>query len=499
MSKETVVTEFVKRIIVASEYEEDDRVYLENQILGWIGEPAPVKETLAEPSRWSTLSLMDALVELADNNGTLTRLKFNADMMGAQLMNFFVPSPSQVNKIFQQRYAQAPHLATDYFYQLSRQSNYIKTREIARNLSFKTPTKYGGLEITINLSKPEKDPKQIAQAAKADSHAQYPANRLALENEGYWGRLDFPARVNHRVVNLKLGGENWGFQYSPYAYFPEHCIVFAEQDRPMHIDHTHLAQLFDFVDQFPDYFLGSNADLPIVGGSILSHDHFQGGKHDFPMAKASFREVIEDDAFDIEQFGIVDWPMAVLRLADEDRAKVLALADQIMQVWSTYSDASLAIKAFDGHERHHTVTPIARKRGDRYELDLVLRDNSTSPAFPDGIFHPHPDVQHIKKENIGLIEVMGLAILPPRLKTELAEVTKYLLGQPHQMGENHRVWADEIKARHPDINVNNVQTIVQDEVGQVFARVLADAGVFKDDAAGQAGFKRFIEALAEAR
>lgn len=499
MSKETVVTEFVKRIIAASAYEKSDQPYLVNQILGWIGEQAPLKTGPAKLQNWSTLELLDALVETARANGTLARLNFNADMMGAQLMNFFVPSPSQVNKAFQQRYAQAPYLATDYFYQLSRQTNYIKTREIARNLSFKTPTKYGDLEITINLSKPEKDPKQIAQAAKADGHNQYPANRLALENEGYWGRLDFPARVNHRVVNLKLGGENWGFQYSPYAYFPEHCIVFAEQDRPMHIDHAHLAQLFDFVDQFPDYFLGSNADLPIVGGSILSQDHFQGGKHDFPMAKAKLRESLAEKGFKVAEFGIVDWPMAVLRIADEDRTKVLELADRIMQVWSTYSDASLSIKAFDGDERHHTVTPIARKRESRYELDLVLRDNSTSQAFPDGIFHPHPDVQHIKKENIGLIEVMGLAILPPRLKTELAEVTKYLLDQPNQMVENHRSWADEIKDRHADINVNNVQAVVQDEVGQVFARVLADAGVFKDDAAGQAGFRRFIAALAKAK
>ncbi|MCT4381636.1 UDP-glucose--hexose-1-phosphate uridylyltransferase, partial [Leuconostoc pseudomesenteroides] len=303
------------------------------------------------------------------------------------------------------------------------------------------------------------------------------------------------ARTNHRVIPITLGHEKWYFQYSPYAYFNEHAIVLSENLRPMHVDRENLSRLLEFVSKFPEYFIGSNADLPIVGGSILSHDHFQAGRYELPMAKAVMKEKMTIAGCDLHEAGILNWPMTTIRLIDDDREKLLNAADRIMMAWQNYDDASLSIRAYgDDGERHHTVTPIVRFRSGHYEVDLVLRDNNTSDAFPDGIFHPHPDVQHIKQENIGLIEVMGLAILPPRLKAELAEVAQYLLGNDNNIALKHQTWADALKQSEV-INANNVTHIVQQSVGQIFSRVLEDAGVFKNDQSGQDGLEKFIKQI----
>lgn len=498
MSENNLITEFTQRIIEQSDYTNEDAIYLGNQILGMIGESNYEHVTSDQDvSRLSTLTLLDNLVAIAADNGTLQNRKINADILGAQLMDYFVPRPSQVRQIFWQHYDHAPREATDYFFDLSKRSNYIKTREISQNLSYPVETEYGQLQITINLSKPEKDPKVIAAALKnkTQQQEQYPASQLAKENEGYWGRLDYAARSNHRVIPVTLGNENWYFQYSPYAYFNEHAIVLSENIRPMHVDQENLARLLEFVTKFPDYFIGSNADLPIVGGSILSHDHFQAGRYDLPMAKATLKESFQISDVNLSEAGVLNWPMTAIRLIDSDSDKLLVAAGKVMKTWEDYDDPSLFIQSHSQTgERHHTVTPIVRFRDHKYEVDLVLRDNNTSTEFPDGIFHPHSDVQHIKKENIGLIEVMGLAILPPRLKTELAEVEAYLLGNTDSVAPKHKIWADKLK-HEETFNADNVTEVVEQSVGQIFKRVLEDAGVFKNSEAGQAGLKKFIVQL----
>ena len=352
---------------------------------------------------------------------------------------------------------------------------------------------YGDVEITINLSKPERDPKAIA-AAKQAKASSYPKCQLCMENEGYQGRIDHPARANHRIIRLDLLGQEWGFQYSPYAYFNEHCIFLDHQHVPMQITQETFAQLLEIVDQFPGYFAGSNSDLPIVGGSILTHNHYQGGRHVFPMEKAGLDYSFHFKDFPEISAGIVKWPMSVIRLAGKDKEELVALAEVIRQAWRHYSDPESDVLAFSQEEPHHTVTPIARKRRGQFELDIVLRDNHTSQQFPDGVYHPHPDVQHIKKENIGLIEVMGLAILPPRLKGELAEVENYLTNQYNEIADYHKAWADDLKAS-VDISPDNVHQVLQKAVGQVFVRVLEDAGVYKRSQEGQAAFHRFLETI----
>ena len=350
------------------------------------------------------------------------------------------------------------------------------------------------MEITINLSKPEKDPIEIAAAKKAKT-SHYPACQLCFENEGYQGRLDHPARSNHRIIRFDLVGQEWGFQYSPYAYFNEHCIFLDSKHTPMTISRATFERLLDIVEIFPSYFAGSNADLPIVGGSILTHDHYQGGRHTFPMEKANLDKVFTFVGFETVEAGIVNWPMSVLRLKSTDKAALIELSDTILQKWRAYSDPTVQILAESNGEQHHTITPIARRKKGKFELDLVLRDNQTSKEHPDGIYHPHQDVQHIKKENIGLIEVMGLAILPPRLKNELKEVEEFLLGQREEVAPYHQAWADQLKAHHPDATLESAQTIVRASVGRIFKRVLEDAGVYKRTKEGQAAFMRFIESI----
>ena len=488
---EQVLDAFVTAVIAASDYEEMDRIYLKNRIMSRVGE-----EGLDAPAQKEELiALKDQLVEIAVANSKIQDSMAAKDSLGAELMDWITPSPSQVNHHFWETYRQSKEDAIANFYALSKRNDYIKVKAIAQNIAFETQTPYGSLEITINLSKPEKDPKDIA-AAKLAKASHYPACQLCFENEGYQGRLDHPARANHRIIRFDMDGHDWGFQYSPYAYFNEHCIFLDSQHVPMAISHKTFERLLTIVETFPGYFAGSNADLPIVGGSILTHDHYQGGRHTFPMELAPVEESFSVEGFEAVSVGIVNWPMSVLRLQSDDKAQLIALADHILTAWRGYSDPAVQVLAVSDGQPHHTITPIARIRDGHYELDLVLRDNQTSPEHPDGIYHPHADVQHIKKENIGLIEVMGLAILPPRLKEELKQVQDYLLGRENTVATYHQPWADDLKATHPAITEEaEAEALVRESVGQIFARVLEDAGVYKRTSEGQAAFRRFVATL----
>lgn len=481
-----LIRKFVEQVIEKSDYTELDKYYLYNHVLHLVG------KCEKECQEASIIDVKDALVEQAVLNQKIDDLSSSKDSLGCELMDLITPIPSVLNQRFNEMYAQDKKRAIADFYELSKANDYVKTKAIAKNIYFKTPTDYGNLEITINLSKPEKDPKQIALAKKL-APSGYPLCQLCMENEGYYGRVDHPARTNHRIVRFNLGEEVWGFQYSPYAYFNEHCIFLDGKHEPMVISKETFSDLLEIVEKFPGYFAGSNADLPIVGGSILTHEHYQGGRHVFAMEEAPVEKSFRFAGFENVSAGIVKWPMSVIRLNGSDKAELVALSAKILDSWRKYSDEKVNVKAFDGDVLHHTITPIARMKNGNYELDLVLRDNQTSEEYPDGIFHPHKDVQHIKKENIGLIEVMGLAILPPRLKDELAEVGKHILGTSNEMKEYHRVWADEIKQNHPEATAENITEIVNQETGRVFARVLEDAGVYKRNKQGQEAFMRFVE------
>lgn len=481
-----LIRKFVEQVIEKSDYTELDKYYLYNHVLHLVG------KCEKECQEASIIDVKDALVEQAVLNQKIDDLSSSKDSLGCELMDLITPIPSVLNQRFNETYAQDKKRAIADFYELSKANDYVKTKAIAKNIYFKTPTDYGNLEITINLSKPEKDPKQIALAKKL-APSGYPLCQLCMENEGYYGRVDHPARTNHRIVRFNLGEEVWGFQYSPYAYFNEHCIFLDGKHEPMVISKETFSNLLEIVEKFPGYFAGSNADLPIVGGSILTHEHYQGGRHVFAMEEAPVEKSFRFAGFENVSAGIVKWPMSVIRLNGSDKAELVALSAKILDSWRKYSDEKVNVKAFDGDVLHHTITPIARMKNGNYELDLVLRDNQTSEEYPDGIFHPHKDVQHIKKENIGLIEVMGLAILPPRLKDELAEVGKHILGTSNEMKEYHRVWADEIKQNHPEATAESITEIVNQETGRVFARVLEDAGVYKRNKQGQEAFMRFVE------
>ena len=420
------------------------------------------------------------------------------DLFDTRIMNCLMPRPSQVIKTFNDKYAQSPKEATDYYYKLSQDSDYIRRYRVCKDMRWLTSTEYGDIDITINLSKPEKDPKAIA-AAKLAKQSGYPKCLLCVENEGYAGRTNHPARQNHRIIPITVNDSKWGFQYSPYVYYNEHCIVFNSQHVPMKIEHATFCKLFDFVKQFPHYFVGSNADLPIVGGSILSHDHFQGGCYDFAMAKAPVERTFTVEGFEDVQAGVVQWPMSVIRLSGTDTNRIIALADVVLNKWREYTDEEAFIYAYTDNEPHNTITPIARKRGDMFEMDLVLRNNITTKEHPLGVYHPHAKLHHIKKENIGLIEVMGLAVLPARLKGEMADLKAAMLAgediRANAELEKHADWVDEIKAKYADINAGNIDGIVEQEIGLVFAQVLEDAGVYKRDEEGQKAFDRFIHSL----
>ena len=476
------------KVIAESSFEELDRIYLTNRVLELVGDGVLEVETDQD----DLIDLKDQLVEEAVRLGTIEDSQAAREILGADLMDLVTPCPSQVNRDFWDTYAQSPEQAIADFYQLSQKNDYIKLKAIAKNIAYRVPSNYGELEITINLSKPEKDPKEIA-AAKLVKSSNYPQCQLCMENEGYHGRVNHPARSNHRIIRFDISDQEWGFQYSPYAYFNEHCIFLDSQHRPMAISRQSFERLLAIVEQFPGYFAGSNADLPIVGGSILTHDHYQGGRHVFPMEVAPLQKSFTFEGFESVKAGIVQWPMSVIRLTSDSKDALTELADKILLAWRQYSDPSVQVLAESDGTPHHTITPIARKRDGQFELDLVLRDNQTSPEHPDGIYHPHKDVQHIKKENIGLIEVMGLAILPPRLKEEVEQVAAYLVGEGISIADYHQEWADELKESNPDLK-DKIQAleIVQESVGKIFARVLEDAGVYKQTEEGQAAFMRFV-------
>ena len=485
----TLVETFVTKVIAESSFEELDQIYLTNRVLALVGDG--VLEV--EIDQDDLIELKDQLVEEAVRLETIEDSQTAREILGADLMDLVTPCPSQVNRDFWDTYAQSPEQAIADFYQLSQKNDYIKLKAIAKNIAYRVPSDYGELEITINLSKPEKDPKEIA-AAKLVKSSNYPQCQLCMENEGYHGRVNHPARSNHRIIRFDISGQEWGFQYSPYAYFNEHCIFLDSKHRPMGISRQSFERLLAIVEQFPGYFAGSNADLPIVGGSILTHDHYQGGRHVFPMEVAPIQKSFTFEGFKTVKAGIIQWPMSVIRLTSDSKEDLTELAEKILLAWRQYSDPSVQVLAESNGTPHHTITPIARKRDGQFELDLVLRDNQTSPEHPDGIYHPHKDVQHIKKENIGLIEVMGLAILPPRLKEEVEQVAAYLVGKDVSVADYHQAWADELKESHPNLtDKDQALNIVQESVGKIFARVLEDAGVYKQTEEGQAAFMRFVE------
>ena len=455
-----------------------------------------------EPAEeYENVDLEETLGELLDEavkRGLIEDSIGYRDLFDTKIMNCLMPRPAQVQEKFWKEYEKSPETATDFFYKLSQDSDYIRRYRIKKDRKWTVDSPYGTIDITINLSKPEKDPKAIA-AAKNAKQSSYPKCLLCMENEGYAGRLNHPARENHRIIPITINDSGWGFQYSPYVYYNEHCIVFNGQHVPMKIERNAFVKLFDFVKLFPHYFLGSNADLPIVGGSILSHDHFQGGHYTFAMAKAPMEESVTIPGYEDVEAGIVHWPLCVLRIRHRDEKRLIDLASHVLENWRGYTDADAFVFAETDGEPHNTITPIARKVGDTFELDLTLRNNITTEEHPLGVYHPHAEYHHIKKENIGLIEVMGLAVLPARLKDELELLASYILEgrdpAENEMLQKHADWVKDFLPKYKDINQDNVMDILQEEVGQVFVKVLEDAGVYKCTPEGRAAFRKFLATL----
>ena len=467
-----------------------DQTYITNQLLMTMGLDS------YEYEEAPALELEDILAGLLDDavaRGVCDDNITAKDLFDTKLMGVLTPLPREVRAKFAALYAAGPQKATDWYYTLSQDTDYIRRYRIKKDLRWKTKTDYGDLDITINLSKPEKDPKAIA-AAKSAPQSGYPKCQLCPENEGYAGRMNHPARENHRIVPITVAGADWFLQYSPYVYYNEHCIVFNAAHTPMVIDKSAFAKLLDFVTLFPHYFVGSNADLPIVGGSILSHEHFQGGHYAFPMELSPVEKELTFAGFEDVKAGIVKWPMSVIRLDGPDKDRLVELADKILTAWRGYTDEAAFIFAETDGVPHSTITPIARRRGSDYELDLVLRNNITTDEHPLGVYHPHAELHHIKKENIGLIEVMGLAVLPARLKGELAALEEAILAGAPLTGEleKHAPWVEELKTRYT-FTAENTTAILREEVGQVFAKVLEHAGVYARTEAGQAAFQRFVD------
>ena len=477
--------------------EEADRHYLVNALLEKLG--LDDYETVGDVPFQGLDDILDTLVDYAAEQGLLKSESITGrDLFDTALMGVVTPRPSEVIRTFRSLYGESPEKATDWFYRFSQDTNYIRATRVAKDIRWSVPSEFGDIDISINLSKPEKDPRDIA-AAKTAKQSAYPKCQLCLENEGYAGRMDHPARQNHRIIPVTINESHWGFQYSPYVYYNEHCIVLNGEHVPMKIDRAAFRKLFDFVGQFPHYFLGSNADLPIVGGSILSHDHFQGGRYEFAMAKAPYESKFTVPGYEDVEAGIVHWPLSVIRLRGEDDGRIIDLADHILQAWRGYTDEDAFVFAETDGEPHNTITPIARKRDGKFELDLALRNNITTDECPLGVYHPHAEYHHIKKENIGLIEVMGLAILPARLKTEMALLAECLTGEndlaDYPELEQHAEWAKDIAARRADLSKDNVDDILKEEIGHVFVHVLEDAGVYKCTDEGRAAFRRFIATL----
>ena len=455
-------------------------------------------DVTASPERLPLEELLDILLNDAVSRGVIQNTAANRDLLDTALMGYIMPRPSETGRKFAELYARNAKDATDWFYRFCMDCNYIREYRLKKDVKWVYPSKYGDMEITINLAKPEKDPLDIAAALNAPKSG-YPACQLCRENEGYAGRADYPARQNLRIVPLELLGEPWGLQYSPYVYYNEHCIVLNDVHTPMAIDAACFCKLFDFLHKFPHYFIGSNADLPIVGGSILSHEHFQGGRYEFPIERAKIREELRLPCHPEVKCGILNWPMATLRLSGTDSQELVRIADIILETWRGYDDPVAGILSSTDGTPHNTITPIARAQGELFELDIVLRNNRTTKEYPLGLFHPHQELHHIKKENIGLIEVMGLAILPPHLKSELQALgEKMVSGGNLQAPEisRHAAWAEEIMARR-QVTQQNVEDVLHEEVGAVFVKCLEHAGVFAQDEGGEAAFRRFTQTLLE--
>ncbi len=476
---------------------ECERIYTTNLLLELFGEE-DYEDVDIEETQIDLEPVLAALLDEAVERGIIENSIGYRDLFDTKIMNCLVPRPAQVQETFAKKYEISPEEATNYFYKLSQDSDYIRRYRVKKDMKWKVDSDYGKIDITINLSKPEKDPKAIAAARNAKASS-YPKCLLCMENEGYAGRLNHPARENHRIIPITINDSKWGFQYSPYVYYNEHCIVFNGQHVPMKIEEATFVKLFDFVKMFPHYFLGSNADLPIVGGSILSHDHFQGGHYTFAMAEASMEKQVTIPGYEDVEAGIVKWPLSVLRIRSKDEKRLISLADHVLNTWRGYTDEDAYIFAETDGEPHNTITPIARKKGEMYELDLTLRNNITTEEHPLGVYHPHAQYHNIKKENIGLIEVMGLAVLPARLKEELEILAEYLVGKKdirsNEKIEKHAEWAEAFLPKYPKITEENVMDILKEEVGITFVHVLEDAGVYKCTPEGREAFMRFINTL----
>ena len=491
MKIETCIDSLISYAMNTGLAEPPDHQVLVNRLLELLHLDA--YETSDEPQSEDLEEILREILDYACEKGLCDDNVTARDLFDTRIMGVLTPMPREVRSRFAELYEKDPKAATDWFYKLSQDTDYIRRYRIRKDMRWKTATDYGELDITINLSKPEKDPKAIA-AAKAAPQTGYPKCLLCPENEGYAGRMNHPARQNHRIIPVTVGGGDWYLQYSPYVYYNEHCIVFNAQHTPMVIDKGAFCKLLDFVTAFPHYFVGSNADLPIVGGSILSHEHFQGGHYSFPMERAPVEQEVTFTGFEEIKAGIVKWPMSVLRINGSDKDRLAELADKILRCWRGYTDAEAFIFAETEGVPHNTITPIARRRGDDYELDLVLRNNITTQKHPLGVYHPHAELHHIKKENIGLIEVMGLAVLPARLKGELAALEEAILTDTPLTGElrKHEAWVEELKTGYT-FTQENISAVLKTEVGKVFAKVLEHAGVYKRTATGLAAFNRFID------
>ena len=484
------IRELVQYGLLTGLVAKEDEIYTTNKLLELFGEeeyPFEFGEETERTEEEAVKRLPELLTEMMDyavNKGIMQEDGVvYRDLFDTKIMSCLVGRPGEIIRKFWAEYEKSPEAATEFFYKFSQDTDYIRRYRVCKDEKWIAPTKYGDLDITINLSKPEKDPKAIA-AAKLAKQSGYPKCLLCVENEGYAGRINHPARQNHRIIPITINDSKWGLQYSPYVYYNEHCIVFNSQHIPMKIEHNTFVKLFDFVKQFPHYMLGSNADLPIVGGSILSHDHFQGGHYEFPMAKAEVERTFVVKGFEDVKAGVVNWPMSVIRIWGKDTDRLIALADVILDSWRGYSDEASFVFAETDGEKHNTITPIARKRGEDYELDLVLRNNITTEEHPLGVFHPHANLHHIKKENIGLIEVMGLAVLPARLKKEMADLEDAILTgadiRKDEILEKHADWVEEFLPKYQDVNAENIHSIIQKEIGLVFMQVLEDAGVYRE-------------------
>lgn len=499
-------TELINRLVSYAVNEQliqaEDRIYCTNQVYSLFKMDGPETEEeldFTKDDKESFEEIIEALLDKAYEKGLIEDNTVTwRDIFDSKLMNIFIDRPGNVIKTFHEKYKDSPEEATNYYYKLSCDSNYIKRYRIKKDLKWVTKTDFGDLDITINLSKPEKDPKAIA-AAKHQKQSGYPKCLLCVENEGYPGRINHPGRANHRIIPLNINNEEWFMQYSPYVYYNEHCIVFNSKHTPMTINPTTWRKLFDFVSIFPHYIIGSNADLPIVGGSILTHEHFQGGRYVFPLNKAPVLKSFKIKGFGNVKTGIVKWPMSVIRLESKNQKTICNLADHILEKWRAYTDKDAFIFAETNGEKHNTITPIASRQGQKYILDLVLRNNITTEEHPLGVYHPHENLHHIKKENIGLIEVMGLAVLPSRLKNEMEILKETILNKKDILKDerisSHAEWVNSFRPKYPDINEGNIEKILQEEIGQVFAQVLRDAGVYKQTENGLNAFEKFIKEL----